>query len=148
MPLDIAAHTTKSTIASELPAAPTVASPVILSAAFASSAYIPPHKRASFDFGARRPFADVGNAGSNRDSTWQAKASFQTGRKTDHKRRLSSQVLLQTPALLSECDFHQLGHRPSLPKDMRRHARANTDNSATASKFVNEGRWVKGGPEI
>jgi hypothetical protein len=107
---------TKPTTPSELHAAPKYAT------------YVPPHKRASFDFGTRRPFADVGNAN-------QAAMADQTNHK--HRRHLSSQQPLKTPVLPSEPLFHKLHHRASFsgfPVDAtkdsqtRRHARTNSNN--------------------
>ncbi|KAJ7252711.1 hypothetical protein B0H12DRAFT_1233808 [Mycena haematopus] len=115
-PPDTIAPITKSAIPSEVPAASLVSLPAPLT-------YIPPHKRASFDSGLRRPFADIGNGGNDRD--WQTKTAF----RTEHKRRLSSQIPLKTP---SEDDFHRRHHRASL--DMRRHVRANTSEENRTPK--------------
>ncbi|KAJ6518707.1 hypothetical protein C8R45DRAFT_3254 [Mycena sanguinolenta] len=123
--------TRSSTVASTDITAPTtkLALPFEASAALpARLAYIPPHKRPNFDFAARRPFADVGNSGNDRD--WQGQTAF----RANHKRRLSSQTPLQTP-LSSEHDSDRLHRRASFTKDMRRHVRANT----------NEDRWENDG---
>ncbi|KAJ7180581.1 hypothetical protein C8R46DRAFT_1069874 [Mycena filopes] len=61
-----------------------------------SPKYVPPHKRASFDFGGRRPLADVGNNG-------RAIANHKL------RRRLSTQF----PS--SQEFSHRLHHRASLP---------------------------------
>ncbi|KAJ7876839.1 hypothetical protein B0H13DRAFT_2054925 [Mycena leptocephala] len=88
----------------------------------------PPNMQPIFDFGTRRPFADVGNAN-------QAAVADQTNHK--HRRHLSSQQPLKTPVLPSEPLFHKLHHRASFsgfPVDAtkdsqtRRHARSNSNN--------------------
>ncbi|KAF7356685.1 hypothetical protein MVEN_01003100 [Mycena venus] len=141
----IAAHTTQPTTSATVPpVAPLVFSPiafpVVPPAAPTYATYVPPHRRASFDYGVRRPLGDVGNGGA-RDRAWQAKASFQT----DHKRRLFTQIPLSTPVLQSEHGFHRLHHRASFPKDMRRYVKANTNESA--NRFVHEGRRENEAPK-
>ncbi|KAJ6581404.1 hypothetical protein B0H19DRAFT_1115032 [Mycena capillaripes] len=116
---------TKRTTPSELPPVPTYAT------------YVPPHKRASFDLGTRRPLANVGNGrykGEDRGhSLWQADNLDQRDRK--HRRRPSSQ-LPQAPAQRSEPPSRTLRHRSSCPVELtkdsftRQHSRANTNDGS------------------
>ncbi|KAJ7672671.1 hypothetical protein B0H17DRAFT_182162 [Mycena rosella] len=89
------------------------AQPVALAAATLTYAtYVPPHKRrASVDFGTRRPLAEVGNSFANgRGTALSSKTPTQTA---PGLRRRSSTPFVQPPAPQSAS--HTLHHRASFP---------------------------------
>ncbi|KAJ6591666.1 hypothetical protein DFH09DRAFT_1417683 [Mycena vulgaris] len=89
--------------------------------------YVPPHRRASFDFGTRRPLAEVGNGVG---TPLSSKPGFEANPKL--RRRSSAQ------AVLSPTVSHKLNHRTGFPVDptpTRRHTKQQSIN-----RFVTEDR--------
>ncbi|KAJ7449623.1 hypothetical protein FB451DRAFT_750840 [Mycena latifolia] len=90
-----------------VPAHRQAALPADLPATPKCAPYVPPHRRASFDFGSRRPLAEVGNAFSN--GRGETAPSSNPPSQTDPKlRRRSSAQFVQSPA-------QKLHHRASFP---------------------------------
>ncbi|KAJ7504478.1 hypothetical protein B0H11DRAFT_519141 [Mycena galericulata] len=108
--------TPKSTTPLRYPAMP-AATPVY-------ATYVPPHKRASGDFGSRRPFAQVVNGVDNRPQT-----PVQANQKL--RRRLSTQ--LPSLAKLPEPLSGKLHHRASFPADPSKDTPARRYRAAPAT---------------